>query len=144
MAQKKKGIPTPGKSRAFMGHVQAPQGILELSQHSHTGSRCVLFAPVSFIALFLRIKFKWNPSMLLGEEECDVAGHKVCCVSERSLGAVRMRMGWEFQRCLLLVGMAEHSDFAVAQVCNSSWLGCVQKSKIIPRKGQLCVCTEGK
>lgn len=54
---------------------------------------CVLFAPVSLTALFLRIKFKWNPSMLVSEEECDVAACKVCCISERSLGAVRMRMG---------------------------------------------------
>lgn len=72
---------------------------------------CVLFAPVSLIALFLRIKFKWNHSMLVSEEECDVAGHEVCCVSERSLGAVRMRM--KFQRHLLLVGMAKHPGFAV-------------------------------
>lgn len=92
-----------------MGHVQAmtPHTTLELSQHAHTGRSCVVFSlPCKLNCSVLRIKLKWNHSTLVSEE-CDIAGHKVCCVCDRSLGAVRMRMGWESQRCLLLVGMGE-------------------------------------
>lgn len=87
-----------GKSGALYGTCpscsDSSQNLGFVSAFPHGKQLCrVLFAPISLTALFLRMKFKWNHSMLVSEEECDLAARKVCCVSERSLGAVRMRMG---------------------------------------------------